>query len=122
MTPERMLKLADWLIESSAEEILDDIDNVQAIAEFLRDCAECEPVYQYMHGGGIWCDTNLKTYTNFKETKFATVRILYTAPQVSVVKVPEKRVTEPYDSARQADRDDGWNEAIEEVLRMNEVK
>lgn len=78
MTPERLNELADWLVNSNAEEIADDIDNVQEIAAFLRECATCEPVYQKIFHGYQWIDCDKAAYDRDNGLK---KRILYTAPQ-----------------------------------------
>ncbi len=87
MTPERLNELADWLVNSNAEEIADDIDNVQAIIEILQECAKCEPVYQKIFHGYQWIDCDKAAYDRDNGLK---KRTLYTAPQA--VKVPDETI------------------------------
>lgn len=117
MTPERLLELADYIKSECAFS-----SDLAEVAYFLRDCAKCEPVYLIvnpMHDN-VWNEVSLQQMlvNNLREVNCWPSRILYTAPQVAVVKVPDTLV----DVSRESSYSIGWNACRAEVLRLNEVK
>lgn len=114
MTPERLRELAD-LVETYSTAIA-----AKEIAAFLRECAKCAPVYQYLDSNGLWHEA---TKDKFERTS-GNKQILYTAPSVAVVKVPDEK--KPDTDVRSVEfytgHMSGWNDCRAEVLRLNEVK
>lgn len=129
MTPERLRDIADGLeISADCKAVCDvvtdaelDVATIQreiclALREYADALEKCEPVYQYCLLS--WHDT---TKEDYEKNCSGGKRILYTAPQVAAVKVPEK-FDALYDQSRTPTYMLAWNDAIDEVLRMNEVK
>lgn len=117
----RLNKIASWADSYGANH------NVMIPALEAKEMAEAyiasitsEPIYQekrFFESCGefieFWADVNKCTYDYIHESQR---RILFTAPPVPEIKLPEK--LSQYESLPLAG-EDAWNECIDEIKRLN---